>query len=149
MFRITEDPSSGSLGQCFAKKLQEWFYRVRWHGQGRCYGSKSLAKAPWWWILCDPKQHVGALFKYFIIVNVSTYYILCISWIIKCLKLLTVCEFRENLRKEDCKKKIAFVFSRAPWNPKTFWKYRRLCWNLCTAPKSTAVKTSFLSLPIF
>jgi len=20
-------------------KLQEWFYRVRWHGQGRCYGS--------------------------------------------------------------------------------------------------------------
>jgi len=20
-------------------KLQKWFYRVRWHGQGRCYGS--------------------------------------------------------------------------------------------------------------
>jgi len=20
-------------------KLQEWYYRVRWHGQGRCYGS--------------------------------------------------------------------------------------------------------------
>jgi len=96
-------------------KLQEWFCRVRWHGQGRCYGSilwpdvcvcvcvvhcigrpsytvnythaqpvricchntdhvhvngcdrtitvifsQALYKAPWWWILYDPK-HVGAL----------------------------------------------------------------------------------------
>jgi len=36
MFRITEDPSSGCLVQCLPKKLQEWFYRVRWHGPGQC-----------------------------------------------------------------------------------------------------------------
>jgi len=40
VFRITEDPSSGSLVQCLAKNYKnEWYYRVRWHGQGRCYGS--------------------------------------------------------------------------------------------------------------
>jgi hypothetical protein len=32
MFRITEDLSSGSLVQCLAKKLQEWFYRVHVNG---------------------------------------------------------------------------------------------------------------------
>ena len=46
--------------------------------------SQALYKAPWWWILFDPK-HVWSTFKYFIILIVSTYYILCISWIIKCL----------------------------------------------------------------
>jgi len=46
--------------------------------------SQVLYKAPWWCILCDPK-HIGGLLKYFIILVVSTYYILCISWIIKCL----------------------------------------------------------------
>jgi len=48
--------------------------------------NQALYKAPWWWILCDPK-HVGALSNiiYFIILIVSTSYILCISWIIKCL----------------------------------------------------------------
>jgi len=45
--------------------------------------SQALHMAPWWWIVCDSK-HVGAL-KYFIILIVSIYYILCISWIIKCL----------------------------------------------------------------
>ena len=40
--------------------------------------------APWWRILCDSK-HVGALLNIFLILIVSTYYILCISWIIKCL----------------------------------------------------------------
>jgi len=76
MFRITEDPSSGSVYSAWLK-LQKWFYRVRWHGQGRCYGSilwsahvrvticchnfsQELYKFPWWRILCDPKQ-VGAL----------------------------------------------------------------------------------------
>jgi len=38
MFRITEDPTSGSFVQCLAK-LQEWFYRVRWHGRVRCYNT--------------------------------------------------------------------------------------------------------------
>jgi len=86
-------------------------------------------------------------FKYFIILVVSTYYILCIGWIIKCLNLLIVCAFRENLRK-DGRKKFAFIFCVHPETRKTFWKYRRLCWSLRTALKSTAVKTMFLPLPI-
>ena len=57
MFRITEDPSSGVLCSAWLK-LQKWFYRVRWHGGGRCYGS-----------IC------WSNFKYFIILIVSTYYI--------------------------------------------------------------------------
>ena len=43
--------------------------------------SQALYKVPWWWLLCDPK-HVRSTFKYFIILILSTYYILCISWII-------------------------------------------------------------------
>jgi len=45
--------------------------------------SQALYKAPWWWILCDPK-HVGAFLNILLIVIVSTNYILCFSWIIKC-----------------------------------------------------------------
>jgi len=52
MFRITEDPSSGSLIQCLVKN----------------YKNVSIVSV-----------------KYFIILIISTYYILCISWIIKCL----------------------------------------------------------------
>jgi len=37
-------------------------------------------------------------FKYFIILIVSTYYILCISWIIKCLmEMVTTLRTSENL----------------------------------------------------
>ena len=46
--------------------------------------SQTLYKAPWWWTLCDLK-HIGSTFKYFIILIISTYYILRSSWIIKCL----------------------------------------------------------------
>jgi len=52
MFRITEDPSSGSLIQCLVKN----------------YKNVSIVSV-----------------KYFIILIISTYYILCISWIRKCL----------------------------------------------------------------
>jgi len=40
--------------------------------------SQALYKAPWCWIT----------FKYFIILILSTYYTLCISWIIKCSRKL-------------------------------------------------------------
>jgi len=73
MFRITEDSSSGSLYSTWLKITTILVI---------C--SQALYKVPWWWILCDPK-HVGSTFKYFIILIVSTYYILCISSIIKCL----------------------------------------------------------------
>ena len=35
MFRITEDPSSGSLVQYLAKITKKWFYRVRVNGHDR------------------------------------------------------------------------------------------------------------------
>ena len=47
--------------------------------------SQALYKAPRWWMLCDLK-HVASTFKYFIILIVSTNYILCISWVIRCLR---------------------------------------------------------------
>jgi len=50
MFRITEDPSSGSLVQYLAKNYKNDFVIF----------SEALYKAPWWSILCDPK-HVEAL----------------------------------------------------------------------------------------
>ena len=76
-------------------------------GRGRCYGSicchntdlvhinghdrtilvifsQALYKAPWWWIILW-SETCWSTFKYFIILTVSTYYILCISWILKCL----------------------------------------------------------------
>jgi len=39
MFRITEDPSSGSLVQCLVKNYKNGSIVSVWHGQGRCYGS--------------------------------------------------------------------------------------------------------------
>jgi len=48
--------------------------------------SQALCKAPWWWILCDPK-HVEAPLNilYFYL---YLHYILFISWIVKCLIIL-------------------------------------------------------------
>ena len=85
MFWITEDPSSGSLAQCLPKKYKNDSIvsvdmdKVNYTQRVRicCYNtnlvhvnghdriilvsfSQALYKAPWWWILCDPK-HVGAL----------------------------------------------------------------------------------------
>jgi len=42
MFWITDDPSSGSLVQCFAQNYKNGSNRVRLHGQGRCYGSSAF-----------------------------------------------------------------------------------------------------------
>jgi len=129
MFRITEDPSSGSPVQRLAKKLQEWFYRVHWHGQGMCYGrifwpvvlvcsslymkrihhqgalysawlkiTRMILSCPLTWTRSVLWQHlltrcvcvcvVHWLWRQFLHIQwttpVSTYYILCISWIIKC-----------------------------------------------------------------
>jgi len=58
MFRITEDPSSGSLVQFLAKN----------------YKNDSIVSV-------DIEK--WSTFKYFIILIMSTYYILCISWIVK------------------------------------------------------------------
>jgi len=79
MFRISEDPSSGSLVQCLAKKYKNdsivsvdmdkvgvmaaYCDFVQVNGYDRIIlviCSQTLYKAPWWWILRDPK-HVGAL----------------------------------------------------------------------------------------
>ena len=56
MFRITEDPSSGSLVQCLAKDYKnDSIDRII-----LVIFSQALYKAPWWRIVCDPK-YVGAL----------------------------------------------------------------------------------------
>jgi len=79
MFRITEDPSSVSLVQCLAKNYKSdsivsvgmdkvgvmaaYSHLVHVNGHDRIIlviFSQALYKAPWWWILRDPK-HVGAL----------------------------------------------------------------------------------------
>jgi len=61
MFRITRDPSPGSIIQCLVKitvmVLSCLCQRTRWNHY--CNFSQALCKAPWWWIPCDPK-HVGA-----------------------------------------------------------------------------------------
>jgi len=64
MFRMTEDPSSGSLVHCLAKNYKnDSIDLAHVNGHDRnilLIFSQALYKAPWWWILCDPK-HVGAL----------------------------------------------------------------------------------------
>jgi len=65
MFRITEDPSSGSLVLCLTKNNK----------------NDSIVSCP----LTRHVRIIFNLFKHFIILIVSTNYILCISWIMKCL----------------------------------------------------------------
>ena len=61
MFRITEDPSSGSLVQCLAKNYKnDSIVSVDMDYVFLVIFGQALYKTPWWWILCDPK-HVGAL----------------------------------------------------------------------------------------
>ena len=84
MFRITEDPSSGSLVQCLPRNYKNNSIvsvdmdkigvmaaysdphntdLVHVNGHDRIIlviFSQALYKAAWWWILCDTK-HVGAL----------------------------------------------------------------------------------------
>ena len=68
MFRITEDPSSGSLVQCLAKN----------------YTNDSIVSVDMDEFGDRRADTCWSTFKYFIILIVSTYCILCISWIIKC-----------------------------------------------------------------
>jgi len=74
MFRITEDTSSGSLIQCLAKNDKSDSFNFE---PSTVHGS----------LMMDPlrSETCWITFKYFIILIVSKYYILCISWIIKCL----------------------------------------------------------------
>jgi len=73
MFRITEDPS-GSLVQCLAKHC------TRLPDDG-----SSVIRKCW------------STFKYFVILILSTYYTLCISWIIKCLITIDArCEHEDS-----------------------------------------------------
>ena len=98
MLRITEDPSSGSLVQCLAKNYKN-----------DSVMSVDMDKVDVMAACCDPlcvcvfvytvnythththKTHsktCWSTFKYFIILILSTYYILCISWVIKCLIII-------------------------------------------------------------
>jgi hypothetical protein len=100
-------------------KLQEWFYRVCWQEQGRCYGSifwpvvrvcssLYMKAVPSYTVnhthiqgslMIDPlwSETCWSTFKYFIALIVSTYYILCISWIIKCLIIIDArCKHEER-----------------------------------------------------
>jgi len=81
MFRITEDPSSGSLVQCLAKNYKnDSLVSVDMDKVGVM--AAYCVYAQWVTICCHNT------FKYFIILIVSTYYILCISWIIRCLFII-------------------------------------------------------------
>jgi len=70
VFRITKDPSSGSLVQRLAKN-----YKNGSIVSGDVDNVGDMAAC----------SDCNEIFKYFIILIVSTYYILCISWIMKCL----------------------------------------------------------------
>ena len=89
----------------FGQKLQEWFYRVRWHGQGQCYGSifwPVLCVCVWFTVYEVNYTHAQRVricwstFKYFIILIVSLCFILCISWTIKCLSLMHSANMKIN-----------------------------------------------------
>ena len=80
MFRITEDPSSGSLVRCLAKNYKN---------DSIVY--LDMDKVGVMAAYCDPLcvclvHCIGrhCLTEYFIILNARTFYILCISWIVKC-----------------------------------------------------------------
>ena len=87
MFRITEDASSGSLVQCLAKNCKNGsivsvdkdVVGVTAAYSDILHRSEKLAPPS------SFLQYFVGGFKYFIILIVSTYYILCINWIIKCL----------------------------------------------------------------
>ena len=82
MFRITEDPSSGSLVQCLAKNYKN-----------DSNVSVDMDKVG----VMAAYSICWSTFKYFIILIVSTYYILCISWIIMCLIVIdTRCKHEER-----------------------------------------------------
>jgi len=101
MFQITEDPSSESLVQCLVKNYKNgsivsvdmdkvsvrciWsafiYNELNTHTTGQNMPSTvqgSVMTDPLWSETC------WSTFKYSIILIVSTYYILCISWIIMC-----------------------------------------------------------------
>ena len=84
MFRITEDPSSGSLVQCLAKNYKnDSIVSVDMDKVGvmAAYSDPLCACA----VHCI-SETCWSTFKYFIILILSTYYILCISWIMQCLR---------------------------------------------------------------
>jgi len=80
MFRITDDQSSGSLVvQCLAKNYKnDSFVSVDMDKVGVMAAYSDRVR------VCSSHAQ-RSTFKYFIILIVSTYYILCISWAIKCL----------------------------------------------------------------
>jgi len=78
MFHIAEDLSSESLVRCLAKNYKnDTIMSVDKHCTGLHDNGSSVIETCW------------STFKYFIIIIVSTYYTLYISWIIKCL-IMTV-----------------------------------------------------------
>ena len=155
MFRITEDPSSGSLVQCLATNYKNdsivsvdmnkvgvmvtysdplcvcvvhciWRHcltvcchntdLVHVNGHDRiilviCSQTTvqvSLMMDPMWSETC------WSTFKYFIILIVSTYYILCIGWIVKCLIIVDARYKYEDGGDEYKKEKNGCVYWERP-----------------------------------
>jgi hypothetical protein len=105
MFRITEDPSSGSLLQYLAKNYKN-----------DSIVSVDMGKVGGW--MMDPlwSETCWSTFKYFIILIVTKYYILCISWIIRCLIIIDA-----RCKHED-----------SPTNVYNNFIQGRLHWRQCT-----------------
>ena len=90
MFRITEDPSLGSLVQYVAKTYKNG--SIVSVDMDKVGVMAAYSDPLWMCVVHCIGRHFNAFlyselhtFKYFIILILSTYYILCISWIIKCL----------------------------------------------------------------
>jgi len=93
MFQVTEDPSSGNLVQCLDKNYKnDSIVSVDMDKVGvngiilrpvvLVFSSKYRKALPYG--MLGRSRELPSTFKYFIILIVPTYYILCISWIIKC-----------------------------------------------------------------
>ena len=101
MFRITEDPSSGRLVQCLAKNYKNGSIVsvdkdvVGVMAAYSCNFQPSTVQGS---LMMDPlrSEICWSTFKYFIILIVSTNYILCISWIIKCLIVDARCKHEDS-----------------------------------------------------
>ena len=153
MFRITEDPSSGSLVQYLVKNYKNdsivsaysysytvKFIQIQWififtyiYSYTYSYTVRvycTVYEGTLWSETC------WSTFKYFIILIVSTYYILCITWIIKCLIIVDA-----RCKHEECRN---FLTS---WGTVSFSKTLLHVVKLVTKPSLPLfrVTTSFYS----
>ena len=122
MFRITEDPSSGSLVQCLVKNYKNdsiVFVDMDKVGVMAAHSNPLCVCV----CVCVCVVHrIGVYcvpsytYKYFIILIVSINYILCISWIVKCLSLMHGANMKiqsQCLMKGRWKEAIVTRYSKA------------------------------------